>query len=160
MMVRKQSPCKVSGRWVYPLLLAIQTIGVILLYGHIVPLFKQLEADSASHEARTETRIWLIAAIALIQVGYWVRYRLRPALPKFVNPFLGHLVVFVGRLGFTLATAVFSFVFILHKLASQLPVVGYGLTLAGVFSLFCYMQELQSLGTAMMDRGNLNEPGR
>jgi uncharacterized protein Usg len=92
----------------------------------------------------------LSSAIALIQVGYWVRYRLRPALPKLVNSFVGHLVVFTGRIAFTLATAGFSFVFILRKLAFQLPLVGYGLTLAAVFSLFCYMQELQNLGNSMM----------
>jgi hypothetical protein len=148
--LREQSLSKVGGRWVYPALLATQTIGVILLYGHIVPLFKQLVADPITFETRTETRIWSISAIALIQLGYWVRYRLRPALPKFVNPFVGHLVVFAGRLAFTVATAVFSFVFVLQKLASQLPLAGYGLTLAGTFSLFCYMQELQSLGNAMI----------
>jgi hypothetical protein len=158
--VREQSPCKVGGRWLYPLLLVIQTIGVIVLYGHIVPLFKQVVADPTTHEIRSETRIWTISAIALIQVGYWIRYRLRPALPTFINPFVGHLVVFAGRLAFTLATAVFSFAFVLQRLSSQLPVIGYGLTLGGMFSLFCYMQELQSLGTAMMDRGNLNQPGR
>jgi hypothetical protein len=43
-------------------------------------LFKQVVADPTTHEIRSETRIWTISAIALIQVGYWIRYRLRPAL--------------------------------------------------------------------------------
>jgi hypothetical protein len=133
----------------YPLLLALQTIGVVLLYAHVVPLFKQLVADHSAFETASETRAWSISAIVLIQIGYWLRYRLRPALPKFVNALLGHLVVFAGRLAFTLATAVF----LLQKLTSQLPLVGYGLTLAGIFSLFCYMQELQRLGETMMSRG-------
>ena len=99
--------CTVGGRWLYPFLLAIQTIGVLLLYGHIAPLFKQLVGDPTTYETRTETRIWLISAIALIQVGYWVRHRLLPALPKLANSFVGHLVVFTGRIAFTLATAGF-----------------------------------------------------
>jgi drug/metabolite transporter (DMT)-like permease len=146
---------------VYPLLFGVQTIGVVLLYAHILPLFKQLVVDPTTHEKRIETRVWLISTIALIQAGYWLRYRLRPPLPSFVNAFVGHLVVFAGRLAFTLATAVFSFVFLLHKLASQLPLVGYLLTVAGVFSLFCYMQELQRLGERMMGRGeNVNQVAR
>ena len=145
----------------YPLLLGVQTVGVVLLYAHIVPLFKQLVGDPTTYETRSETRIWSISAIALIQAGYWVRYRLRPAPPKFVNAFAGHLVVFTGRVAFVLATAGFSFVFILQKLASQLPLVGYGLTLTLVFSLFCYMQELQRLGETMMGRGeNVNQAAR
>jgi hypothetical protein len=146
---------------VYPLLLGVQTIGVVLLYAHIIPLFKQLAGDPTTYEKRIETRIWIISTIALIQAGYWLRYRLRLAPPKFVNAFAGHLVIFAGRLAFTLATAVFSFVFIFQKLASQLPLAGYGLTLAGVFSLFCYMQELQRLGETMMGRGeNVNQGAR
>ena len=137
----------------YPLLLGVQTIGVVLLYAHIGPLFRQLVGDPTTYETRTETRIWSISAIALIQIGYWLRYRLRPAPPKFINAFVGHLIVFTGRLVFILATAGFSFVFILQKLASQLPLVGYGITLAVVFSLFCYMQELQRLGESMMNHG-------
>lgn len=145
----------------YPLLLGVQTIGVVLLYAHIVPLFKELVGDPTTYEKRIETRIWLISTIALIQAGYWLRYRLRLPPPKFVNAFVGHLVIFTGRLMFTLATAVFSFVFIFQKLASQLPLVGYGLTLAGIFSLFCYMQELQRLGESMIGRGtNLNQDAR
>jgi len=49
------------------------------------------------------------------------------------------------------ATAVFSLVFVSQRLASQLPLIGYGLTLAGTFSLFCYMLELQNLGQTMID---------
>jgi hypothetical protein len=136
--------------WLYPLLLLLQTIGVILLYWEIVPLFRQLVGDPATHEVRTATRIWAMSAIVLIQAGYWARYQLHPTLPTFINSFVGHLVAFAGRLAFILATVVFSFVFISQKLASQLPLVGYALTLAGVFSSFCYMQELQNLGNALM----------
>jgi hypothetical protein len=58
-----------------------------------------------------------------------------------------------GRwLSFVLATSVFSLVFVSQKLADQIPVGRYILTLAGLFSLFCYMQELQRLGNTMMGR--------
>jgi hypothetical protein len=139
-----------GGRWLYPLLLALQTIGAILFYWKMVPLYQQLVADPTAYATREETRVWSLAAIALIQVGYWVRYRVRPALPGHVNPVLGHFVLFVSRLSFILATAVFSFVFISQRLASQMPAARYVLTLAGLFSLFCYMQELNRLGNVMM----------
>ena len=59
-------------------------------------------------------------------------------------------MVFLSRLVFVLATGVFSYVFISQKLASEMPVSRYILTLAALFSLFLYSQELQWLGNALM----------
>jgi hypothetical protein len=144
----------VGSRWLYPLLLAMQSIGAVLFYWKGLPLYLQLVTDPTAYATREETRVWSISAIVLIQVGYWVGYRVRPALPQFINPFVGHVVMFVSRLVFTLATAVFSFVFISQKLASEMPIARYLLTLAGLFSLFCYMRELDRLGKALLGKEN------
>ena len=126
-----------GGRWLYPLLLAMQTIGVILFYWQGLPLYRQVSANPSTYEPQLETRIWTLLAIALIQVGYWIRYQVRPALPYFSNAVLGHVVLFWSRVSFTLATSIFSLVFIAKKLNLQLSPSGYILTIVGLFSLFC-----------------------
>lgn len=137
----------------------MQTLGAVVMYWKGLPLYRQLVSDPTLYAMREETRVWSITAIALIQIGYWVRYRLRPAPPQFVNALAGHAVIFLSRLVFTLATAAFSFVFIAQKLATQMPALRYVLLLAGLFSLFCYMQELQRLGKALLcDSGSPNRP--
>jgi hypothetical protein len=140
------SSAAVGGRWLYPVLLALQTSGAVLAYWKGLPLYREAVNDPAIYEARTDTRVWSLCAIVLIQAGFWICYRVRPALPRFVRPVLGQVVQFLALLVFTLATSVFGFVFLMQKLATRMPAVGYVLTLMLLFSLFCYRQELQRLG--------------
>lgn len=132
--------------WRYLLLLTMQTVGAYIFYRNGLPWYRDLLADPTAYEARPDTRIWALSAIALVQVGYWVCYRVRPPPPRFTNVVLGHFVLFLARMSFLLATTVFSFVFFAQKLASRMPISRYVLMSAGLFSLFCYMQELQRLG--------------
>jgi hypothetical protein len=133
--------------WRYPLLFSVQTIGVVILFWNAVPLYRRILADPTAHEARPETLVWAFAAIALIQTGYWIRYRVRPPMPQFTNAFAGHVVRFLGRMLFVLATSLFGFVFIKQGPGFHMPVFRYVVFIVGLFSLFCYTQELNRLGT-------------
>jgi hypothetical protein len=141
---------RVGGCWLYPLLLFIETGGAAVLCWKGLPLLRLLLADPASYETRERIWIWTVPATVLVQIGYWLRYRIRPAPPRLHNALLGHIVLFVSRLSFVVATAVFSFVFIAKKLEGQMDAARYVLTLAGLFSLFCYMLELQRFGNALI----------
>jgi hypothetical protein len=140
------------SRWLHFSLFAMETIGTVILYWKGVPLYRELSADPTAYGKQEEVRYWSLLAIALIQVGYWFRYRIDPVVPDLISASLGHIVLLLSRLVFTLATAVFSFVFISQKLASEMPALRYVLTVAGLFSLFLYSQELQRLGNALMRR--------
>jgi hypothetical protein len=131
-------------------LFAIETIGVVIFYWKGLPLFRQLMDDPTAYESRPEMQLWSLSAIVLVQAGYWARYRIDPPMSTFANVVIGHIVLFLSRMVFTLATAVFAFVFLLRRLAPQMQVFGYVLTLAGLFSMFLYMQELQGVGSALM----------
>ena len=141
---------RVGGCWLYPLLLTMETIGTAIFCWKGLPLFRLLIADPASYETRERIWIWALTAIVLIQIGYWLRYRIEPALPRFRNALLGHIVLFVSRLSFVVATSIFSFVFIAKRLEAQMDASRYILTLVGLFSLFCYMLELQRFGSALI----------
>ena len=146
------SPAPANGRLLNLSLFAMETIGAVIFYWKGLPLYRLLSADPTAYGTHDETRLWSVSAIALIQIGYWVRYRIGPTLPQVVSSALGHIVLFLSRMVFTLATAVFSFVFISRKLASEMPLLRYVLMLAGLFSLFLYTQELQWWGNALMQR--------
>ena len=139
-----------GGCWLYPLLLTMETIGTVIFCWKGLPLFRLLIADPASYETRERIWIWALTAIVLIQIGYWLRYRIEPALPRFRNALLGHIVLFVSRLSFVVATSIFSFVFIAKRLEGQMDAARYILTVVGLFSLFCYMLELQRFGSALI----------
>lgn len=148
---KDSTPATPGGRWLYPLLLAMQTVGVIIFYWQGIPLYRQASASPSAYESQLGARIWALLAIAITQVGYWVRYQMRPALPHLANAVLGHVVLFWSRLSFTLPTSVFSLVFVAKKLNLQMSTFGYILTIADLFSLFCYMQETQRLGNTILD---------
>lgn len=137
-----------SSKWLYPILLAVETAGAAVIYSNGLPLYRQLIADPSSFEMREPTAGWATAGIVLIQAGFWLAYYLRPPLPELKNALAGQIVSFVARLVFTLATAIFSFVFISKKLG-DIPAWRLLLTLAVLFSLFLFMQELQRLGKSM-----------
>jgi len=140
---------KAGARWLYPLLLALQTSGVIVMYWESLPVLRELIQDLAVL-AIPETPLWSLAAVVLIQVGYWIDYRLRPTRPTRVNPLLGHVVLFVARLVFLLGSAAFSLLFIVNAPSTHIPVFRYLLLVAMLFSLFCYTLELERLGKTFM----------
>ena len=140
----------------YFFLFAMQTIGAAILFWYTVPLFRQVLLDPGSHVPRTENLLWSLSAIALMQAGYWIRHRLRPLLPQFRNALIGYIVLFVARMSFVLATSIFGFVFIMRRPELQIPTSRYLVVIIALFALFCYVQELEQLGRAMIG----SDPGR
>jgi hypothetical protein len=120
------------------------------LSSNAVPHYREILADPSSLDPRPETLVWSLSAIALIQVGYWIRYRVRPLLPQFANDPLGHILLFLDRMGFVLATSIFGFAFITKNPGFQMPAFRYVVLFVGLFSLFCYTLELERLGRAFM----------
>jgi predicted membrane metal-binding protein len=56
-------------------------------------------------------------------------------------------------MSFLLAPAIFGFIFIVQRPECHLLVSRYLLTLAGLFSYFCYTQEVERLGKSLIEGG-------
>ena len=137
--------------WRYFFLFAMQTIGAAILFWFAVPLFRQVLLDPGGHEARPENLVWSLPAITLMQVGYWIRHRLRLPLPRLLrNALVGYVVLFIARMSFVMATAIFGFVFIVRRPEFQIPTSRYFVLIIALFALFCYTQELEQLGRVMI----------
>jgi hypothetical protein len=128
----------------------MQTIGVFTLFWNGIPLYRKILADPASHQAQTQTLIWAFSSIALIQIGYWLSDRLRPPMPKFRNALVGMVTLFLARMSFVFASSVFGLLFITQRPGLNIPGFRSVITIIGLFSLFCYVRELERLGRALL----------
>jgi hypothetical protein len=134
----------------YWILLGVQTLGAGILYWFGVPLYRRVIEDPAAHVAQLKVFLWAVPSITLMQVGYWWSFRIRPPLPQFVQPFIGHVVLCVTRFAFVLVSGVFSLVLLAPKPGFHIPIGRYVLTIAGLFALFCYTLELERFGRALL----------
>jgi hypothetical protein len=105
-----------------------------------------------------------VFSIALVQTAYWYQVFnvILPVRTKRVV--VGHLLLFASRLGFIVASALFSIVLFQH-----LPEIDFVqnwssflwrglLLLAVLFSLFCFTTELERLGSTMRGAERLPAP--
>jgi hypothetical protein len=157
-MIRPHNPKPASGRLAHTLgdrssyffLFAMQTVGAAVLLWYTVPLFRRVLLDPGSHVPRPENLVWSLSAIALTQAGFWIRHRLRSPIPQLRNALVGYIVLFVERMSFVLATSIFGFVFIVRRPELFVPTSRYFVLIVGLFALFCYTQELEQLGRALI----------
>jgi len=139
-------------RWRYFTLFGTQTIGAFVLYRTALQLYRQVLSDPGSHDAHPWTLVWALSSIALMQVAYWVSHRVRPPLPQFTNALIGHAVLFLARIGFVLPTSFFGFVFVAQRPEFEISAFQYLVILLGLFSLYCYVRDLERLGRAFIAR--------
>jgi len=114
-----------------------------------VPICRQLTSDFAHHEPQPGILWWAVATVALIQVGYWLRVRLRPPMPGSGHVLIAHLAAFVARLSFILASSTFTVVFFVRFEQLSLPPRRVFMMLALLFSMFCWTLELERLAKAL-----------
>jgi hypothetical protein len=111
------------GRWGYLALFGMQTIGAVVLFWTGLLLYRQVLADP-SHEPELWPIVGSLSSITLMQIAYWVSYRVRPPLPQFQNALLGHAILFLARMVNVLPTAIFGFVFVGPKPTRRQAVCG------------------------------------
>jgi hypothetical protein len=140
------------GRSSFFALFGTQTIGAIFLICTGLLVYREVLADPVSHETHPWAIVGSLSSIALMQICYWVSYRVRPPLPQFQNALLGHAILFLARMIYVLPTSIFGFVFIAQRPEFEIPVYQCLVLLLGLFALFCYVRELERLGRVFIDR--------
>jgi hypothetical protein len=137
-------------------LFACQATGTATLFSQCVPLYSRLLENPGSPQRLDPAIVALtVLSIALIQCAYWYRV-FNVALPvQNARVVYGHLILFTSRLGFIVASSLFSVVLFRHLpeinfVANRLTFLWRaGLLLAVLFSLYCFTSELERLGTAL-----------
>lgn len=139
-----------GGSRLYMLLFAVQCVGAAMIAGIVIPVYREALARPGDYSPKAANIAWSVAAMVLMQAGFWARRRLRPQPPAFRNVVLGHLILFSGRMSFVLATSIFAFIFITRRPELQFAVPGYLVALLALFCWFCFTQDLQRLGHIMI----------
>ena len=141
----KQRP----GAWWRRVLLVLELCGAAVILWHGVPIYRELLAGNFNR-AEPLVKLWATLAIALIQIGYWLRYlhQPSPSLPRQVLP--GHGLMFLAHLNFIFAGGVFSAVFFARFGQVKFSFNGTGLLSLILFSMFCVTLDVERIGAAFL----------
>ncbi len=135
--------------WIYPLLLAAQTAGAVIVLANGIPIYRSIVGDTSRPDPQPGILWWAVAAVVLIQIAYWLRVRLKPAMPPGGFPIFGHIAQFAARLSFIFASSTFSVVFLARFEQLSLPPHRVAMVLLLLFSMFCWTLELERLARAL-----------
>jgi hypothetical protein len=122
------------------------------ILSHLIPLFRRLV--TSGHYEKMPPKIFVFAALGviIIQVCYCLDQHWFLTLRLGHNPLLGHLILFLSRLNFIFAGAVFSAVYLVRFNELDISVWGFVFLFTVLFSIFCYSLELERLGRALVER--------
>jgi hypothetical protein len=139
----------------YLLLLGIQIFGAFVFIWQELPEFRQVAVSPGNQLPRDDfSDLMTIGIFCLMQISFWYRVQYIPIPFRRPNMFLNLMFLFLGRLSFIFASALFSVVVFRH-----LPALDHGtdILLAGrrgmilvgcLFALFCTSLEVERLGQA------------
>ena len=139
-----------KSEWRYASWLILEIVGAVLLIFNGLPIYRKMLYEANSEIQNYGTLIWAFVATAMIQIGYWVRYYGKTPILHLDNAFVGHLVLFISRLSFLFATSAFGYIFITGNVNFEISWLRYLVFTLGIFSLFCFVRELEKLGNAML----------
>jgi hypothetical protein len=140
---------KIASYWI---LFLGQTIGDGIILSHLVPLFRRFITSGLDEKPASKILVFAALGVLIIQVCYWLDQHLFPTLRLRHFPLLGHLILFLSRLNFIFAAAVFSGIYLVRFNQVQIPPLGFVWLFAVLFSIFCYTLELERLGKTLLER--------
>jgi hypothetical protein len=136
----------------YWILFLGQTIGDVTILSHLIPIFRRLVTSGLDEKPSTKILVLATLGVIIMQVCYWLDQYWFATLRLGYNPVLGHLILFLSRLNFIFAGAVFSAVYLVRF--NELDISFWGLLILSIvlFSIFCYTLELERIGRALVKR--------
>jgi hypothetical protein len=136
----------------YWILFLGQTIGDVTILSHLIPIFRRLVTSGLDEKPSTKILVLATLGVIIMQVCYWLDQYWFATLRLGYNPVLGHLILFLSRLNFIFAGAVFSAVYLVRF--NELDISFWGLIILSIvlFSIFCYTLELERIGRALVKR--------
>jgi hypothetical protein len=129
-------------------LLAAQVAGAQVILWRGVPVYRRLIRSEAA-DASADDLALAVAAVIVMQAGYWLARRLQPGLRFRGNVLVSHLLLWFGELSFFFPHALAALVLFErpvgeHFVLWKLPI------LAGIlFSITCYKNQLLWLSDAL-----------
>jgi hypothetical protein len=131
-----------------------QTIGDATILSHAIPIFRRLIASELYEKTPPKILVFGVLGVTLIQVCYWLDQYWFPTLRLGYNALVGHVILFLARLNFIFASALFSAVYLVRFKELEISLWRFVILSTVLFSIFCYTLELERLGRALLERKN------
>ena len=112
----------------YWILFLGQTIGGATILSHIIPLSRRLVTSGLYEKAPPKILVFGALGATIIQVCYWLDQYWFATLRLRYNALLGHIILFLSRLNFIFASAVFSAVYIVRFKELEISIWRFVLT--------------------------------
>jgi hypothetical protein len=128
-----------------------QTIGDATILSHLIPIFRRFVTSGLDEKLPTKILVLATLGVTIMQACYWLDQHRFATLRLRHNPLLGHVILFLSRLNFIFAGAVFSAVYLVRF--KELDISFWGLLILStvLFSIFCYTLELERIGRALVE---------
>ena len=136
----------------YRILFLGQTIGDATIFSQLIPNFRRLVTSGLDEKPPTNIFILAALGVVIMQLCYWLDQHWFATLRLGYNPLLGHVILFLSRLNFIFAGAVFSAVYLVRF--NELDISLWGLLIISIvlFLILCYTLELERIGKALVKR--------
>jgi hypothetical protein len=145
-------PDKAMRIALYWILILGQTIGDATILSHLIPLFRRLVTSGLDGKTSPKILVFAALGVTIIQVCYWLAQHWFVTLRLGHNLLLGHIILFLSRLNFIFASAVFSAVYLVRFNELKMSLWEFAFLSTVLFSMFCYTLELERLGRALVER--------
>jgi hypothetical protein len=145
----KDKAMKIGLYWI---LFLGQTIGDATILSHVIPISRRLVTSGLYEKAPQKILVFGAFGVTIIQVCYWLDQYWFATLRLRYNALLGHVILFLSRLNFIFASAVFSAVYLVRFKELDISLWRFVLLSTVLFSIFCYTLELERLGRALLER--------
>jgi hypothetical protein len=141
---------KIAFYWI---LFLGQTIGDATILAHLIPLYRQFITSGLAERTPTSILVFATLGVILTQVCYWLGQLWFATLSLGHHRLLGHVILFLSRLNFIFAAAVFSAVYLVRFNQVDISFGGFVILATVLFSIFCYTLELERIGRALVEPG-------
>src|SRR6516225_570113 len=109
----------------YWILLLGQTIGDAKILSHVIPLFRRLVNSGLDAKPPSKILVSTLLGVTIIQVCYWLGQHWFATLRLRHISLFGHLILFISRLNFIFAGAVFSAVYLVRLYQVPISPLGF-----------------------------------
>ena len=113
-----------------------------------LPIYRRLFVLERLATVEDVVILWI--AVIAIQTSYWHTLRHAPPFELSPRPFVGHVVVFLSRLGFVFASSLFALVVYRYPNALEFSPDRVLLFALILFSVFCATRHMESLGNLLL----------
>lgn len=108
--------------------------------------------------ASISSLIIILTSVAVIQAAYWTVLHAPPPFVIRKNHFIAHVILFLSRVSFMLAGALFSIVVLVRLEELNIHLRGLLTFVAVLFTIYCFSRWIERLGNAFARGSQPDEP--